>query len=221
MLTRHGHSGSARKSPAFLYALDKKQPFAIEYPQSWLIIYYSMDTTIIYPGTFDPITNGHADLVSRASKIFDRVVVAIAANTQKSPKLSLEIRVQLAKSVLRQYSKVLVTSFDILLVDFMRQHDSNIVLRGLRAVSDFEYEFQLASMNRRLEPNLETVFLINRIQITRFLSPIYRNHPFFCGTVSMQNIHAITTMNSNTTTKGNVAHYRITRHRLTTIGGVG
>ena len=116
--------------------------------------------TAIYPGTFDPITNGHTDLVERAGRLYDRLVVAIADSPHKSPHFPLQRRIELAREVLGEVDqKVEVVGFDILLADFMRQENAGVVLRGLRAVSDFEYEFQLASMNRHLMPEVETVFL--------------------------------------------------------------
>ena len=118
-----------------------------------------MTVVAVYPGTFDPITNGHSDLVQRASKLFDGVIVAIAENPTKTPLFSLERRVEMAKSVLSDIDKVDVCGFSALLVDFVEQQNANVILRGLRAVSDFEFEMQLASMNRRLNSNIETVFL--------------------------------------------------------------
>lgn len=118
-----------------------------------------MPVTAVYPGTFDPITNGHSDLVRRASKLFDRVIVAVAANPSKTPAFSLEERVGMAKEVLGDLGNVEVVGFDILLVKFVRDQSASVILRGLRAVSDFEYEFQLAGMNRRLDPEVETVFM--------------------------------------------------------------
>lgn len=115
--------------------------------------------TAIYPGTFDPITNGHADLVARATRLFDRVIVAVARDTGKQPVCGLEERLALARAVLQDHGKVDVVAFNGLLVDFCREQGATIMLRGLRAVSDFEYEFQMASMNRRLAPEVETVFL--------------------------------------------------------------
>jgi len=118
-----------------------------------------MNVTAIYPGSFDPLTNGHADLVRRAAKLFERVVVAVAASPHKKPLFTLEERVSLARTVLADTQGVSVLGFDNLLVDFVRAQKARVVLRGLRAVSDFEYEFQLAGMNRRLAPEIETVFL--------------------------------------------------------------
>jgi pantetheine-phosphate adenylyltransferase len=114
---------------------------------------------IVYPGTFDPITRGHEDLVRRAARIFDQVVVAVAASANKQPFFGLEERMELARLTLSDVPNVQVASFASLLVDFVRDQGTNLVLRGLRAVSDFEYEFQLAGMNRGLYPELETVFL--------------------------------------------------------------
>lgn len=115
--------------------------------------------TIVYPGTFDPITNGHTDLVERAARIFEQVIVAVAVNPDKGGAFPIETRVSLARDVLAHIDNVEVCSFDNLLVDFMRQKQAEIILRGLRAVSDFEYEFQLASMNRHLAEDIETMFL--------------------------------------------------------------
>ncbi|MGE5242305.1 MAG: pantetheine-phosphate adenylyltransferase [Bacteroidota bacterium] len=118
-----------------------------------------MKVIALYPGTFDPITNGHTDLVRRAARLFDEVIVAVAANPQKKPLFGLDERVSLARAVLADVKGVKVTGFDNLLVDCVRQHNGNVILRGLRAASDFEYEFQLAGMNRRLAPEIETVFM--------------------------------------------------------------
>ena len=113
----------------------------------------------VYPGTFDPITRGHEDLVRRASQLFDGVVVAIAASPGKKPFFTLDERVQMAREVLAPYANVEVTGFSGLLMDFLKQGDARIIVRGLRAVSDFEYEFQMTGMNRMLYPDVETVFL--------------------------------------------------------------
>ncbi len=118
-----------------------------------------MPVTAIYPGTFDPITNGHSDLVQRASCLFDKVIVAIAANPNKTPMFNLEERVGLAQEVLSGLENVEICGFDSLLADFAREQGATVILRGLRAVSDFEYEFQLAGMNRHLAPDVETIFL--------------------------------------------------------------
>jgi len=122
----------------------------------------SLDYRIaIYPGTFDPLTNGHSDLIERAARMFDRIVVAIAESPHKKPAFDLEQRIVLARAVLsdRKVHNVSVAGFDNLLAHFTRQQRAGVILRGLRAVSDFEYEFQLASMNRHLIESAETVFL--------------------------------------------------------------
>jgi pantetheine-phosphate adenylyltransferase len=118
-----------------------------------------MKVTALYPGTFDPITNGHTDLVRRAARLFDEVVVAIAANPKKTPLFTLEERVGLAQSVLKDISGARVIGFDNLLIDLTHQQGARVILRGLRAVSDFEFEFQMAGMNRKLAPDVETVFM--------------------------------------------------------------
>ncbi|MDQ8038853.1 MAG: pantetheine-phosphate adenylyltransferase [Rickettsiella sp.] len=118
-----------------------------------------MKATVIYPGTFDPITNGHLDLAQRAARLFDQVIVAVAKNTSKTPLFDLNKRIELAKCALESLDNVIVTGFAGLLIDCAKQHKAHVVLRGLRAVSDFEYEFQLASMNRNMMPELETLFL--------------------------------------------------------------
>jgi pantetheine-phosphate adenylyltransferase len=119
----------------------------------------SKKITAIYPGTFDPITSGHLDLVARAAQLYSDIIIAVAANKTKTPLFSLAERVELAELVTAQFSNVRVIGFDNLLVDCAKKNGARVILRGLRAVSDFEYEFQLAGMNRRLAPELETVFL--------------------------------------------------------------
>ncbi len=118
-----------------------------------------MSVVAVYPGTFDPITNGHSDLVQRAAGLFDRVIVAIAANPGKTPLFDMDQRVNMARHVLSGFDNVEVCGFSDLLVDFAQSQNAKVILRGLRAVSDFEYEMQLASMNRHLAPALETVFM--------------------------------------------------------------
>lgn len=118
-----------------------------------------MDGTAIYPGTFDPITNGHADLVQRAAMRFDKVIVAVAGSGSKTPFFTQEKRLELARTALNKLENVSVVAFDGLLADFAEKQGAGVILRGLRAVSDFEYEFQLASMNRKLAPGVETMFL--------------------------------------------------------------
>lgn len=131
-------------------------------------------TRVIYPGTFDPITNGHIDLVSRAAKMFDEVVVAIAIGHHKNPVFSLEERVDLAQHSLSHLANVEFVGFDGLLVNFFHEQKATAVLRGLRAVSDFEYEFQLANMNRRLDSSFEAVFLTPSEQYSFISSTLVR-----------------------------------------------
>jgi pantetheine-phosphate adenylyltransferase len=133
-----------------------------------------MKRNAVYPGTFDPITNGHHDLVRRAASIFDRVVVAIAANPNKTPMFPLEKRVDLARQVLADLGNVEVVGYSGLTVDFARQHQASVIVRGLRAVSDFEFEFQLANMSRHLDRDIETVFLTPQEQFTFISSSLIR-----------------------------------------------
>lgn len=118
-----------------------------------------MPAVAIYPGTFDPITNGHADLIERGARMFERLIVSIAASPNKQPLFSLEERVALVNEVVSHLPHVEVRGFDILLVNFAKNIGANVIMRGLRAVSDFEFEFQLASMNRRLHPQIESIFM--------------------------------------------------------------
>jgi len=118
-----------------------------------------MTIRAVYPGTFDPITNGHEDLIQRASRLFDELVVGVAHSQAKRPFFSLDERVALATEVLEPYKNVTVMGFSGLLSEFVKEQSATVILRGLRAVSDFEYEFQLAGMNRRLAPGVETLFL--------------------------------------------------------------
>ena len=143
-----------------------------------------MNITAIYPGTFDPITNGHTDLIHRASRLFDKVIVAVAAVSGKNPVFDLDERVAMAKAILAEYPNVEVCGFNILLVDFMHEKDASVILRGLRAVSDFEYEFQLASMNRNLSSDIETMFLTPAEQYTYISSSLVREIAGLGGDVS-------------------------------------
>ncbi len=114
----------------------------------------------IYPGTFDPLTNGHLDLIARGSKIFDHLVVAILNNSEKQPLFPVQERVEMITEATREFGNISVSTFDGLLVEFARQQQAQALLRGIRAISDYEYEFQMALMNRRLAPQLETVFMM-------------------------------------------------------------
>ena len=133
-----------------------------------------MNRNAMYPGTFDPITNGHTDLVRRAAGIFDRVIVAIAANPNKAPLFTLDQRVDLARRVLADLPNVEVMGYSGLTVEFARKHNLSVVVRGLRAVSDFEFEFQLANMSRHLAREIETVFLTPQEQFTFISSSLIR-----------------------------------------------
>jgi pantetheine-phosphate adenylyltransferase len=138
----------------------------------------------VYPGTFDPITNGHVDLVLRASQLFERVVLGVAASPGKGPALPLELRVELARKSLAGVPNVEVRGFDGLLAHFVRDVGAGVVLRGLRAVTDFEYEFQLASMNRHLIPEAETLFLTPAEQHSFISSTLVREIARLGGDVS-------------------------------------
>ncbi|MCL7943149.1 pantetheine-phosphate adenylyltransferase [Marinobacter sp. ATCH36] len=139
---------------------------------------------VIYPGTFDPITNGHTDLIERAGRLFDEVVVAIAYNPKKSPLLTLEERCDLVSKATSHLPNVTVTGFSNLLADFVREQSATVILRGLRAVSDFEYEFQLADMNRRLAPEVESVFLTPANHLSYISSTLIREIASLGGDVS-------------------------------------
>ncbi len=138
----------------------------------------------IYPGTFDPITNGHIDLITRASRIFERVIVAVAENKGKTPLFNLKERVQLAAEALSDIDGVEVVGFENLLVQCAREHDAGVILRGLRAVSDFEFEFQLAGMNRYLDKELETMFLTPSEQYAFISSSVIREIARLGGDIS-------------------------------------
>ena len=140
--------------------------------------------TAIYPGTFDPITNGHSDLVQRATRMFERVIVAVAANPGKTPAFSLEERVAMARTALAGVDDVEVCGFDTLLVEFSKGKKAQVILRGLRALSDFEFEFQLAGMNRKLAPGIETVFMMPAEQYTYLSSSVVREIASLGGDVA-------------------------------------
>jgi len=138
----------------------------------------------IYPGTFNPITNGHTDLVQRAAGLFDKIIVAVGTNTQKGNTLPTDQRVELAKEVLAGLENVEVTSFEGLLTEFVSQRGANIILRGLRTVADFEYEFQLVAMNRVLDPSIETVFLAPAEHLSYISSTLVREIASLGGDIS-------------------------------------
>ena len=140
--------------------------------------------TVVYPGTFDPITNGHIDLIERACRLFDRVIVAVAASKKKAPLFTLEERVDLCQQALQHLDNVEVCGFDCLLVDLVKDKQANGVLRGLRAVSDFEYEFQLANMNRALAPDMESLFLTPAEHLSFISSTLVREIASLGGDVS-------------------------------------
>jgi pantetheine-phosphate adenylyltransferase len=143
-----------------------------------------MKRNAIYPGTFDPMTNGHHDLVRRASTIFERVVVAVAANPNKAPMFSVEKRVEMARAIVGDLPRVEVMGFAGLTVDFAREHNLSVIVRGLRAVSDFEFEFQLANMTRHLSKDIETVFMTPQEQYTFISSTLVREIAVLGGDVS-------------------------------------
>ncbi|ERS91880.1 MULTISPECIES: pantetheine-phosphate adenylyltransferase [unclassified Halomonas] len=142
----------------------------------------------VYPGTFDPITNGHFDLIERAARLFDKVVVAIATSPGKGPALDIDTRIALAREVTAGLDNIEVTGFSGLMTEFMRQQQARVLLRGLRAVSDFEYELQLANMNRAQMPELETVFLTPAVENSYISSTLVREIAKLGGDVS-QHVH--------------------------------
>jgi pantetheine-phosphate adenylyltransferase len=143
-----------------------------------------MSIVAIYPGTFDPITHGHADIVRRASRLFGHIVVAVAESPRKEPSFSLDDRVRLARTALAGLANVDVFGFDMLLARFAREQGASVILRGLRAVSDFEHEFQLAAMNRQLAPELETLFLTPAEEYSFVSSSLVREIARLGGDVS-------------------------------------
>jgi pantetheine-phosphate adenylyltransferase len=143
-----------------------------------------MKTRAVYPGTFDPFTRGHEDIVRRAAGIFEHVVVAIAANPNKAPTFDIEQRVILARGVLADLKNIEVVGYSGLTVEFARQNKLSVVVRGLRAVSDFEFEFQLANMGRHLEPDIETMFMVPKEQFTFISSTLVREIAVLGGDIS-------------------------------------
>jgi pantetheine-phosphate adenylyltransferase len=133
-----------------------------------------MPTLAVYPGSFDPLTNGHVDIISRGARLFDRIVVAILVNAEKAPLFSMNERVEILQQVFRDRVNVEVDTFDGLLVDYVARRQAQVIVRGLRAVSDFEFEFQMALMNRRLSPGIETVFMMPAEQYTYISSRLIK-----------------------------------------------
>jgi len=133
-----------------------------------------MATLAVYPGSFDPLTNGHVDIIMRGARIFDRIVVAILVNAEKSPLFSMDERVEIAREVFKAQHNVEVDTFDGLLVDYVARRQAQVIVRGLRAVSDFEFEFQMALMNRRLDARIETVFMMPAEQYTYISSRLIK-----------------------------------------------
>lgn len=133
-----------------------------------------MNKTAVYPGSFDPVTNGHLDIIKRAAKTFDKVYVAILTNSAKNPKFSLDERIDWLKRATKEFTNVEIVSFSGLLVDFAKEIGANIIIKGLRAVSDFEYEFQMALTNRKLQPDIETMFLMTNGRYSYLSSSIVK-----------------------------------------------
>ena len=143
-----------------------------------------MKTIAIYPGSFDPITNGHVDLIHRACKLFDKVIIAITQNSNKDSFLSIDQRVKAVETAIEPLTNTRVLSFDSLLVDFAREHNAQIIIRGLRAVSDFDYEFQLSGMNKRLNPAIETLFMTPSEEFANISSSLVREILSLGGDIS-------------------------------------
>src|SRR6185503_12643250 len=133
-----------------------------------------MPTLAVYPGSFDPLTNGHVDIIVRGTRLFDRIVVAVAANAEKAPLFTTDERVEIARAVFKEHPSVGVEAFDGLLVDYVARRKADVIVRGLRAISDFEFEFQMALMNRRLNAKIETVFMMPAEQYTYISSRLIK-----------------------------------------------
>ena len=131
-------------------------------------------TLAVYPGSFDPLTNGHVDIISRGARLFDRIIVAILVNAEKSPLFTMDERIEITRSVFKTHQNVEVDTFDGLLVDYVERRAAQVIVRGLRAVSDFEFEFQMALMNQRLKPQIETVFMMPAEQYTYISSRLIK-----------------------------------------------
>jgi pantetheine-phosphate adenylyltransferase len=133
-----------------------------------------MSTLAVYPGSFDPLTNGHVDIISRGTRMFDRVIVAILVNAEKAPLFSMDERIEITRAVFKEHPNVEIDTFDGLLVDYVERRRAQVIVRGLRAVSDFEFEFQMALMNQRLNPRIETVFMMPAEQYTYISSRLIK-----------------------------------------------
>ena len=133
-----------------------------------------MPTLAVYPGSFDPLTNGHVDIIARGARLFDRIIVAVLVNAEKSPLFSMAERVEITRAVFENHPNVEVDTFDGLLVDYVGRRKANVIVRGLRAVSDFEYEFQMALMNRELASTIETVFMMPAVQYSYISSRLIK-----------------------------------------------
>jgi pantetheine-phosphate adenylyltransferase len=142
-----------------------------------------MPTLAVYPGSFDPLTNGHVDIIARGARLFDRIVVAILVNAEKHPLFSMPERVDIAREVFKGHPSVEVDTFEGLLVDYMQRRKAQVVVRGLRAISDFEFEFQMALMNRRLNATIETVFMMPAEQYTYISSRLIKEVFSLGGTI--------------------------------------
>ena len=160
-----------------------------------------MKTIAIYPGSFDPITNGHVDLIHRACKLFDKVIIAITQNTSKDRFLSIDQRVKAVETAIEPLTNIRVLSFDSLLVDFAREHNAQIIIRGLRAVSDFDYEFQLSGMNKRLNPAIETLFMTPSEEFANISSSLVREILSLGGDISQFVPESVKTILLHSSTK--------------------
>lgn len=137
----------------------------------------------VYPGSFDPVTNGHLDIIERGAKVFDELIVAVLVNVEKKGLFNVDERVKLIERVTKNYKNVKVESFNGLLIDFMKEKNANVILKGLRAVSDFEYEFQMALMNNKLDPEVETVFMMTNAQYSYLSSSAVKQVAKFGGCI--------------------------------------
>src|SRR5256885_2039482 len=133
-----------------------------------------MSTLAVYPGSFDPLTNGHVDIISRGARLFDRIIVAMLVNAEKAPLFSMAERVDIARAVFKDHANVEVDTFEGLLVDYVQRRKAQVIVRGLRAISDFEFEFQMALMNRRLNERIETIFMMPAEQYTYISSRLIK-----------------------------------------------